>query len=213
MSGSDSLLGRFLTAFQQALEDFTDAEIGRAWSTPPRRTDFYRRHLLPRVAKLMEMDFLPELLRIDYAFLRQGTGVPLVLIESENATFSASQEVGKLAAVRAPLRVLLSVIAWTPELGIWPTSSPGQRDVLLPTWRSIVTQHSTEYGSEGGAFLALIGEWRDDQSLAFFAHGLDASTQRDLPDDAGPTWRRQMRYSQDESVRVAIEEGARSQSP
>src|SRR5690606_20562754 len=114
------------------------------------------------------------------------------------------------AAVRTPLRVLLSVIAWTPEPGIWPPSSPGQRDVLLPTWRAVAAQHSAEYGSEGGAFLALIGEWRNDQSLAFFAHGLDATTQRILPDDAGPVWRRQMQHSQEESVRIVGEVGVRN---
>ncbi len=201
MKQHSSLEGRFVELLARRLSEFADQDLGAAWFSSDRRTRFYREQLLPPVADWMDYDFSRERLLIDYVFLERDHQVPVVFIESENSPFLAGQEVGKLAATRAPLRVLFTVTEWTPSRELWPATG-GFRDVLLPAWRAIVANHTKIYGSAGGAFLLIVGEWRRDQSLAFHAHRLDADPAISSADDDSVFWHRTMSVSQSDAARA-----------
>ncbi len=193
-----NLTARFVDALVVSLNARTDVELAAAWYTPESRTRFYRTNLFTHVAEDLEYDLRPELLLVDYAFVHRELKVPLVFIESENAPFTASQEVAKLAQLRAPLRVLFSVAEWTPSRELWPLGG-GDRDKLLSEWREVAARHAQVYGGPGGALLAIVGEWRPDQTLVFHLHDLQPDS--DLSGvSEGIIWQRKMSVSQSDAA-------------
>ena len=97
--------------------------------------------------------------------------------------------------------MLFTVTEWTPSRDLWPATG-GHRDVLLQAWRDIVATHAEVYGGPGGAFLAVVGEWRRDNSLVFHVHRLDADTAQANQEIDPPFWRRLMSVSQADAVRA-----------
>lgn len=191
---SSQPLGAFLAGLSAALDTATDQELAWAWSSSHRRTHYYRTVLMPRIAERMGLSCACEILQVDYAFF-DGQSVPLVFVESENDSFSAAQEVGKLASLRAPVRALFSVVPWSLDPEVWPPGV-GMRDQLLPLWTSIADTYAHAYGDAGGAFIAVVGEWRPDQNLVFYAHALGPASQDLLPPDGLPLWHRTMTVTQ-----------------
>lgn len=174
MNNADSLARHFLEGLTLALHAASDADLAFAWTSAPRRTEFYRGTLMPSIARHLSLRPAYEILQVDYSFHERESGVPLVFIESENDSSSAAQEVSKLASLRAPLRVLFSVVPWIPDPRVWPPHG-GLRDTLLSEWRAAAAKYDSLYGGPSGNLLVIIGEWRNDATLVFYAHSLSGS--------------------------------------
>jgi len=158
----------FAVAFIEQIRASSDQALAFAWSTHEDRTRFYREDLLERVAGSLQLTLKREILLVDYALCEteNGLDVPVIFIESENAIYSADQEIGKLASLSSPLRVLLSVGEW--DRGVW--SHAGLVETCLPRWRHIVATYE-RVSPRSGLIVALIGEWRSG-TLYFHAHEL-----------------------------------------
>ncbi len=166
-----ALWEQFRNAFRGFFQKAENArQLLQNW-TSPRRTSFYAQVLLRFVEDELNkaelnLVLVPEFMRVDYVFRDRKTEVPLIFLESENNAFTAYQEVRKLCAVAAPLRVLLTVAEWDEKRGVWP--SGGWRKLLLPKWRKIVQEQAGVWPNRGLVVL-LIGEGRSDR-LRFYCH-------------------------------------------
>jgi hypothetical protein len=148
-------------------------EFATAWSSSTQRTDWYAQRLLPVVAEAMGLRFLPELLLVDYALCTTtpgGSVVPLIFVESENDPNSAVDEVRKLCALAAPVRVLISVARWDTTSGVWQDGV--QSLDRLREWRLACDDYASVYGPLLGIVAAMIGEWRDDNTFSLHCHSL-----------------------------------------
>lgn len=199
----------FLIKYSRVLDRRSPQDIRNAWSTRPKRTDFYADHLLPAVAKELQLEHSKEFLSIDHV-LRDSRSVPRVFIESENIAAEAHDEIRKLCAVSCPLRVLLTVVEWDLTQGVWTPPYASQQDVLLRKWGGIAVAHQQSWPNRGLLAL-LVGELCDpvyycrptcqefqSYRLRFYAHHFvgetgtwlaDGMYQRDLdgskPDQIG----------------------------
>lgn len=185
----------FLEGLKGALDSATDAELAFAWSSSQRRTAYYRGALMSSISKHMMLRLECEILLVDFSLHDEESGIPLVFIESENDSFSAMQEIGKLATLRAPLRVLFSVVPWLPDPNVWPPNG-GLRDVLLPQWRAMAARYDLAYGGPSGHCVAVIGEWRRDATLVFYAHSLSGADAPGLSSRDEIVWSRRLSVAQ-----------------
>lgn len=174
---------RFCAELSRALESATDDQLARAWSTHTDRTSFYRERLLHDTAVALGYKFGTELFKVDFVMWTQDTNppVPVIFIESENHVTTAHHEIQKLACIAAPLRVLIVPVEWDEEAGVW--ASGGMRRQLLAQWQQIVRSYNQVWPRHGILGL-VIGEWRRDGHLRFYANAFDAAgnLQR-APDD------------------------------
>lgn len=149
------------------------SDLATAWSSFTLRTDWYAQHVLPAVAAVMGLQYCREFLLVDYALCATapgGSAVPVIFVESENDSTSAVQEVRKLCALAAPVRVLLTVAEWDTTPGVWPHG--GTSAGLLREWRLACDDYSYAYGTLPGIVAAVIGEWRTDDSFRVYTHKL-----------------------------------------
>jgi ActR/RegA family two-component response regulator len=171
MIDSADLWKRFCAALAQRLESTGREDLWKAWSTHPERTSFYRR-LLKNIAEDLGLDFQHELFTVDFVmWTRSDPPIPVVFVESENYAFTAHHEVRKLSCIAAPLRILIVPIEWDDSPGVWPKG--GWRRQLLDQWRQIVVSYQRAW-SRSGVFALVIGEWRPDNILRFYANAFDA---------------------------------------
>ncbi len=107
-----TLLARFQEQFLSRIARVELSELHASWASDVARTVLYRK-ILGDVAEALKLKFEPELLIVDFAMIAPVDRVPQIFIESENAAWSAVQEVRKLccipvgavvpAALRAPV--------------------------------------------------------------------------------------------------------------
>jgi hypothetical protein len=168
----NSMWADFVANFKLALKSADAEAFQKAWSTQTYRTEFYRTLILRRVAQAMGYEFETELFKVDFAmWTRVGSQmVPVVFIESENAASTATHEIRKLAYITAPLRVLITVVEWDETVGVW--ESGGFRSELLKEWQSIVRAYNSVWPRTGLIGL-IVGEWRRDNVLRFYARAID----------------------------------------
>jgi CheY-like chemotaxis protein len=172
MIDSSDLWSSFCDALAKQLKAAKHEDLRKAWSTHAERTAYYRK-LLHRVATDLELDFRNELFTVDFVmWTRSDPPIPIVFIESENFAFTAHHEVRKLSCISAPLRVLMAPIQWDESPGVWPNA--GLRRHLLDQWRTIVRSYQ-ETWSRSGIFALVIGEWRPDNVLRFYANAFDGT--------------------------------------
>jgi hypothetical protein len=162
----------FRAAFANALSSAETALIIDAWTKEVGpRTRLYQK-IMPALAASMELDYRAEVLLVDHMLCDRATRVPLVFIESENNAFSASHEIWKLCSVAAPLRVLLTVVEWDDQPGVWPAGN--RREQLLGEWQSIASAQHRVWPNPG-LLVVVVGErWGD--RLRFYAHIFMAQT-------------------------------------
>lgn len=128
-SSAKSLFGRFVASLESALiKDYQGCR--QAWATQTARTAYYKNVIFPQVANELELNFECEFLSIDFALCK--VGVPLIFIESENQISGASQEVRKLCATAAPVKILLICAPWR-----LPEPRANARNFLLQCKRQI----------------------------------------------------------------------------
>jgi hypothetical protein len=168
MTQSTDLLNHFLSAFATAIDKAGRLGTQAAWQGSTERTGFYN-ELFRSIAAQMDLELKREVLQVDYALVSRHTKVPRVFIESENQAWSAEQEVAKLCCLSAPVKMLVSVVEWDDQSGVWPRGAA--RTKLIARWREIVGQHSAD-GLISGRIAALIGEWRNDGHLHFYCEDL-----------------------------------------
>lgn len=147
----------FREQFRAVIEAASPADLTQMWSDSHRRTEFYARTLMPELAVRMEMGVASEVLRVDYTLVEKASGVPLVVVESENEAFRAQEELWKLCCLSAPLRVLLTVVQWDDTPGVW--EGGGWRSRLLHNWGCTVKAHAAVFPVPS-LLLVLVGEWR-----------------------------------------------------
>jgi hypothetical protein len=164
----ESLRDKFLRLFAAAMTDADPTTLRAAWASQGARTHFYS-NIFARVAAGLDLDLEQELLIVDYAMVGKDDGVPRIFIESENIAFSAVQEVRKLCCLAAPLKVLFSVCEWDESESLWKNGS--MRPHLLPEWRQAVAKHKAA-GTFCGDIIAVVAEWRPDDSLRFYSLSL-----------------------------------------
>ena len=130
----------------------------------------------------MGYDFDTELFKVDFAMWTRDTEpkVPIIFVESENQANTANHEVCKLISLSAPLRVLISVIEWDETPGVW--QSGGMRRHLLSQWQKTIGAY-TRIWPRTGLFGLLIGEWRRDDVLRFYANAVDGTSALFAPED------------------------------
>jgi hypothetical protein len=163
----------FRTEFAAFIRQADHRALAIAWTSSTERTKFYRDNVFPGVARALNLDLRPELFRRDFAMrVKSSTGqlVPLIFVESENVASTAYNEMEKLCALCAPLRVLITVVEWDETPGVW--RSGGKRSTLVATWQAIVAAHG-EVWPQPGVTGVIVGEWRNDTVLRFYALGFD----------------------------------------
>jgi hypothetical protein len=171
---SSLLWSTFVSHFRANIEKASTIHLSDAWAESAKRTKFYRDVALQGVARDMGYQFGKELFTVDYVMWKKGErhDVPIIFIESENDAFTATHEIKKLSCITAPLRVLITVIEWDDSPGIWVGG--GQRAKLLAEWQSIIRSYNSVWGRSGVIGL-LVGEWRQDGLLRFYANSFDAN--------------------------------------
>jgi hypothetical protein len=160
-----ALWQEFRRRFAEALDEVQPQHLEFVWRQRTTRTAFYAGIVLERVAHLLNLEHAAEFLNIDHVLLarRQTHRIPQIFLESENDATGAHEEVRKLCAVSAPLRVLLTVVEWDVEEGVWP--SPGnRRDEFLRAWGAIAAAHN-EVWRNRGVLALLVGELCDADYL------------------------------------------------
>jgi hypothetical protein len=153
------------------LQNFSCEDFRRAWQTHHNRTAFYGT-MIEKVAFGLDMKLIRELRKVDYVLHRRvgDVCVPLIFVECENHTTNAYQEVDKLCWFAAPVGVLITSVEWDPTVGVWDDG--GQREHLLAQWQSIVRLYHSVWRRKGYIGI-LIGEWRPDNVLRFYAVAID----------------------------------------
>ncbi|MBA2271246.1 MAG: response regulator [Chthoniobacterales bacterium] len=124
------------------------------------------------MASALGFGFQAELFKVDFAMWTRDatTPVPVVFIESENFATSADHEMRKLTCIAAPLRVLMVPVEWDESEGVW--ASGGLRRQLLTQWQHIVRSYNQVWPRQGVCGV-VIGEWRRDNHLRFYANAFD----------------------------------------
>ena len=139
----ESLWADFVAKLKVCLQATPADVFADAWSAHSKRTEFYRKFALQKVAEAMGFTFTSELFKVDFAMWKQADShlVPVVFIESENASMTATHEISKLCCIAAPLRVLITVIEWDEAKGVW--GSGGYRTRLLTEWQSLIRAYNS----------------------------------------------------------------------
>lgn len=163
----------FRNAFLQTTSTVPVPELHDAWGNQRKRTALYT-DILERVAGLLELKLQVERFNIDFLLsqeLSDGPWVPGIVLESENASWSATEEVEKLAWISAPVRVLLTVAEWDAAPGVW---GGGQSESLLKDWQRIVGM-SAQCWRRDGVLGFIVGEHRPhaDGELRFWCFAMD----------------------------------------
>lgn len=172
----------FRDAFTARMRATTDTELLQAWTTCGERTSLYAKTILRQVAddltakgvKDFKLEFEKELLRVDYALCITGTKqtqVPLVFVESENDARGARQEVGKLCALAAPVRVLITCCEWDDSPGVWEEGKSRQKEYLR-TWRETCADYEGVYGSLHGVVALIVAERQPTDVFKLHYHWL-----------------------------------------
>jgi hypothetical protein len=158
----------FTQEFQSSISKVSEDDLSLAWSSAKARTCFYREMLAPLATSLgtlieEKLETGSKLFKVDFAICQNSNGikVPLIFIESENNAFSAEHEIRKLVNLAAPLRVLITVIQWDEESGVWDKA---YRSHLLHRWENLIYQHHIVWPRPGVVGI-LIGEWRPNKSF------------------------------------------------
>jgi hypothetical protein len=143
-----------------------------AWERSANRTEFYRVIALRESARAMGYEFDCELYKVDFVMWKKvdAQKVPVIFIESENDAMTATHEIRKLCCIAAPLRILITVVEWDESKGVW--LSGGYRSPLLAEWQSVVRAYNSVWPRPGLIGL-IVGEWRPDNVLRFYANAID----------------------------------------
>jgi hypothetical protein len=149
----------FLRRFADVLDGVQAQHLRQVWNQPQQWGAFYAGWVFPQVACRWHppLAHQVEFLNIDHVLLRnsQNHQVPWVFIESENNAHSAHEEVRKLCAVSAPLRVLVTRSPWWDDTpNFWPRGALSEAGQLLPHWAAIPTAHNHVWPNPG--LLALL---------------------------------------------------------
>jgi hypothetical protein len=170
---SKALWTTFVSQFRSHIENAVSSHLVEAWSDAASRTRFYREVALQGVATSMGYEFGTELFTVDYVMWLEAGGhkVPIIFIESENSAFTATHEIRKLACITAPLRILITVIEWDECPDVW--HGRGQRAKPLTEWQSIIRAYNGVW-PRAGLIGLLVGEWRPDGRLRFYANSFDS---------------------------------------
>jgi hypothetical protein len=164
------LLQPFLDSFTKALLRQPPQDLLDIWKGKTKRTNFYKRTLRD-TEKDLDLTLKPEHCRIDFVLgksfeipgICHSGMVPLIALESENEVDDAWEEVDKLCAINAPVKVLITCAIWSrPSQRKAPGQTP--RDDLLVRWRAI---HAAHPSRADDTFLVIVGE-RTKHSLRFF---------------------------------------------
>jgi len=153
----------FEAALIQELKATPIAEFEKAWDGRLAKTAFYGSVLLPKIAESLGYKIASEFLRVDFVILNSDQ-VPVVFIESENNHESGHEEIEKLCAVSAPVRVLFLSCDWVE----------GEREKWLPGWLDIIATHHKYYGQEA-VYMIVVGEWRGTLQYSYYVESFDGS--------------------------------------
>jgi len=110
INSSGDFFRDFRKSFEECLTN-TDSTQLEKLKIPSERKTLFSRYIMKEIAGKMNMEFVPEFLRIDYVLCKQGKSgwmVPKICIESENNWDSVYEEVLKLSSINAPLKVLIN---------------------------------------------------------------------------------------------------------
>jgi hypothetical protein len=138
--------------------------IGTIWNSRPDRTAYYQHYLLEHIASQFSLTYGTELFRIDSSMsvTHGAQRIPLIHVESENNADMAHEEVDKLCAFQARLKVLVTCARWNPDRG-----AGSRAHELLKLWRSrIVAQHAIF--PQDCVYGLIVGD-RFGRSLDFYA--------------------------------------------
>ncbi len=173
MTDPKQLWNSFVSEFKKHLHAASEADLKKAWSKHADRTHFYR-EILHKVSGGLGFGIKSEEFKVDFVMWTKGSEepVPLVFIESENFAATASHEIRKLSCLTTPLRVLITVVQWDETPSIW--AGRGLRSKLLAEWEAIIRRYNFVWPRVGLLGL-IIGEWRPDNTLRFYANAFRAS--------------------------------------
>lgn len=172
---SRSLWADFKQALIGNLERTADRQFWDVWHNCTNRTRFYTGDLLPRMARGLGMTHALEVynLRVDFVMRDPANGVPRVFIESENTARDAiNNEIPKLCALAAPLKVLLTCVEWDETPGVWRHSKLGRS--FVADWEPLIRRHATAW-PQPSILGVIVGEWseRTNNRLRFYSMAYD----------------------------------------
>ncbi|MFC3031675.1 hypothetical protein ACFOEE_03980 [Pseudoalteromonas fenneropenaei] len=147
MYTSDDIYIWFRDRLKSKLETISLSDFAIGWSTGlANKTKFYEQ-LFKEVGEFERKVVTYEQFRCDVT-ISDENGVPLVLIEMENAHSTASSEIEQLCCLNAPLKVLVISCAWHDS----------ERERWLPIWQNIIRKHNSAFPTNS-KFCIVVGEW------------------------------------------------------
>lgn len=179
---------KFIDILHGTLSRTSDDAFIRAWKSRTARTEFYVGELLQNMAPQLGMTLRTELLSVDYAFCKttaSGERVPLIFVESENATATAEHEIRKLCALAAPLKILITCCEWSDERGVWKHG--GKKSKHLASWSRIIKAYG-EVWPNSCLYGIVVAEW--SSALRYYTLCLDSHG--DLCEDNGVSFQREI---------------------
>ncbi|GEP46237.1 hypothetical protein [Brevifollis gellanilyticus] len=141
----------FRSAFCAALDLNSREGLGQMWENIKAKTSFYEGTLMPMITKSLGYGLEFERFRFDYTFVDEN-GIPLIVVESENAHAKASHEINCLCNLAAPLKVLVLSCDWQRS----------EKITHLPVWQAII-QKNHAVVSVDCLYGIIVGEWDEPE--------------------------------------------------
>jgi hypothetical protein len=151
------LWSNFKDAFVKSLDVIGKSRLEEAWADVRVKTIFYKKDLMPEIARHLGMNHKTERLRRDHSFL-DANHVPMIVVECENQHGTAWQEVESLCSLAAPLKVLVLSCEWQAS----------EQKVYLPIWTDIIRKHHAVI-SLRCLYAIVVGEWLDADSCVEYS--------------------------------------------
>jgi len=170
ITDSERLWDQFREAFDSALREVNPERFSKDWHVASQRTQLFK-ECVSRVSEQLNLKFVTEFLSIDFVLADKDSGVPVIAIESENDPFTVSNEISKLCSVAAPLRILLTVAYWDPQIGGWPDRPNGEQ-LFLEKWETDIRKRLSTW-RHPGLFGLIVGERGQKGQTTFYSYLFD----------------------------------------
>ncbi len=123
------------------------SEFEKAFGSPDAKTEF-NGQLLEAVAERLGYHRWTEFLRCDFAIVNRQK-IPVAFIESENYHGTAEDEIDKLCAVSAPVKILMLSCSW----------SDSERAVFSPVLEGADCTSGINIFGEDCVYAIIVAEW------------------------------------------------------
>lgn len=151
----------FRDQFFENLKSHDETTLLSMWQSLGARTSFYSAVFMPQLAGRLKMVLKRERCRCDFS-LESHREVPLVFVETENASATACNEIRNLCRLSAPLKVLILTCGWLRS----------EKARYQDPWSEIIRNHHSVVAMNC-LYAIIAGEWHDGEPLVYSSTLLD----------------------------------------